>query len=168
MSFYDNISINPFQLPLTEADRQHMKLGKWGFQTKSLEGMYGGYAVTDEGYLEKSAPSEQVGAEGRTIWQDVRMVDAHGFIDIYDKIEEEWFYFRIRFRHGRMVQAYRLKEMPVTDSRTCTWELEIPVDEINGEYDAEAIQRELSLLDAQQRLHLENEFADFDQRFPKE
>ncbi len=35
-------------------------------------------------------------------------------------------------------------------------------------YDVESIRQELSLLDARERQHLEDEFADFDQQFPKE
>lgn len=35
-------------------------------------------------------------------------------------------------------------------------------------YDLESIRQELSSLDARERQHLEDEFADFDQRFPKE
>jgi hypothetical protein len=130
--------------------------------------MYGTYEITAEGYLERTIPLGKSGLDGKPVWQDIRVVDAHGFIDAYDKVDDEWFYFRIRFREGRMVQIVRLKEMPENTSRTCTWELEIPVDEIKGEYDTEAIQRELSLLDASQRLHLDEEFANFEQRFPKE
>lgn len=130
MSFYDNLVINSTQLSLSEADAQRVKAGKRYFQTKSLEGMYGTYEITDEGYFENTAPSDKFGSDGRSIWQTVRRVDAHGFIDAYDKIGKQWFYFRIRFREGRMVQVYRLREIPENDSRTCTWELEIPVDEI--------------------------------------
>ncbi len=168
MSFYNNLVINSTQLPLSEADAHRMKAGKRYFQTKSLEGMYGTYEITDEGYLEKTIRLDKSGPNGQPVWQDVRMVDAHGFIDAYENTGEEWFYFRIRFIEGRMVQVYRLKDIPENDSRTCTWELEIPVDEIKQEYDAEAIRRELSLLDARERLHLDEEFAGFKQRFPKE
>lgn len=35
-------------------------------------------------------------------------------------------------------------------------------------YDLTAISQELSLLDAQERQHLDDEFADFDPQFPKE
>ncbi|WP_405515388.1 hypothetical protein [Spirosoma sp. KNUC1025] len=35
-------------------------------------------------------------------------------------------------------------------------------------YDLEEIQRELQLLDTHERQHLEDEFKDFDQQFPKE
>lgn len=35
-------------------------------------------------------------------------------------------------------------------------------------YDLESIRRELSRMDAHERQHLEDEFADFDQQFPKE
>ena len=35
-------------------------------------------------------------------------------------------------------------------------------------YDLESIRHELSLLDAHERQHFEDEFADFDQKFPKE
>lgn len=35
-------------------------------------------------------------------------------------------------------------------------------------YDIESIRRELSLLDAHEQQHLEDEFKDFDQQFPKE
>lgn len=35
-------------------------------------------------------------------------------------------------------------------------------------YDVAAISRELSLLDARERQHLDDEFVDFDQQFPKE
>ncbi|MFD2570967.1 hypothetical protein ACFSUS_10005 [Spirosoma soli] len=35
-------------------------------------------------------------------------------------------------------------------------------------YDAESIRQELSLLDARERQHLEDEFADFDQQLPEE
>ncbi len=51
--------------------------------------------------------------------------------------------------------------MPEVHSRTCTWELEIPVDELKPAYNAEIIRQELSLLDTCERQHLEDEFADF-------
>ena len=35
-------------------------------------------------------------------------------------------------------------------------------------YDLENIRQELSLLDTRERQHLEDEFANFDQQFPKE
>lgn len=35
-------------------------------------------------------------------------------------------------------------------------------------YDVESIRQELSLLDAHEHQHLEDEFKDFDQQFPKE
>ncbi len=35
-------------------------------------------------------------------------------------------------------------------------------------YDIAAIRQELSLLDAHEQVHLEEEFRDFDQQFPKE
>lgn len=35
-------------------------------------------------------------------------------------------------------------------------------------YDTDSIRNELSLLDARERQHLEDEFANFDQQFPKE
>ncbi|MCY7358596.1 MAG: hypothetical protein LH609_14285 [Rudanella sp.] len=35
-------------------------------------------------------------------------------------------------------------------------------------YDVDSIRRELSLLDARELQHLEDEFADFEQRYPKE
>lgn len=167
MSFYDNLVINQTQLPLSKADAQRVKAGRVFFQTQSLEGMYGAYEITADGHLEKTASSGVIGPDGKTIWHAVRMVDAHGFVVVYTNVDEEWFCFKVRFRQGRVTQLIRLNEIPEIYSRTCTWELEIPVDEIKGEYDTKAIQRELSLLDARQRLRLDEEFADFDQRFPK-
>lgn len=166
MSFYDNIQIALAQLPLSEPERQ-LFVGSWAsFQTQSLEGMYAVYTIMDDGCLER----------GGTRWKDdenkrtptVRIVDAHGVIEFYDKVGDEWFYFKARFREGRVTHLLRLEEMPETYSRTCTWELELPVNELKSAYDAEAIRRELSLLDARERQHLEDEFADFDQRFPRE
>ncbi len=148
MSFYDNIKINFTQLPLCEADVQRLKADKANFQTESLEGMYGVYEITTDGCLEKAG---------------VRMVDAHGIVAFYTKVGDEWFHFKTRFREGRVTHLFRLRELPDTHSRTCTWELEIPIDELKPAYNAEAIQHELSLLDAHERQHLENEFADFDQ-----
>ena len=168
MSFYDNIQIALTQLPLSEMDIQRLKVGKAGFQTKSLEGMYGVYEITTEGCLEKTAAPEAAGPDGRTIWRDVRMVDAHGFVAFYAKVDDEWFYFKARFREGRVTDIFRLWELPEIHSRTCAWELEIPVDQLKPAYDAETIRQELSVLDARERQHLEDEFADFDQRFPKE
>ena len=168
MSFYDNIQIALTQLPLSEMDIQRLKVGKAGFQTKSLEGMYGVYEITAEGYLEKTAASGVIGPDNRTIWRGVRMVDAHGFVAFYTEVDDEWFYFKARFREGRVTDIFRLRELPEIHSRTCAWELEIPVDELKPLYDTEAIRQELSLLDAGERQHLEDEFADFDQRFPKQ
>lgn len=167
MSFYDNIQIVPAQLPLSEVDIKRLKASKANFQTKSLEGMYGVYEITNEGYLEKAAVSEVAGPNGRTLWQDVRMVDAHGFVAFYTEVDDEWFYFKVRFREGRVTDLFRLRELPEIHSRTCAWELEIPVDELRSVYDADAIRHELSLLDARQRQHLESEFTDFDRQFPR-
>ncbi len=128
--------------------------------------MYGVYEITMDGYLEKTAASKAAGPGGRTIWHAVRMVDAHGFIVFYTTIDDEWFYFKARFRQGRVESIFRLKEVLEIYSRTCTWELEIPVDELKPAYDAEIIRHELSLLDARERQHLEDEFVDFDQQFP--
>lgn len=168
MSFYDNIQVAPIQLPLPEVDIQRLKVGKAGFQTKSLEGMYGVYEITAEGYLEKTAASGALGPDNRTIWRDVRMVDTHGFVAFYTKVDDEWFYFKARFREGRVTDMLRLRELPEIHSRTCAWELEIPVAELKPAYDAETIRQDLSLLDARERQHLEDEFTDFDQQFPKE
>ncbi|ADB40663.1 hypothetical protein [Spirosoma linguale] len=35
-------------------------------------------------------------------------------------------------------------------------------------YDIDSVRQELSMLNTRQQQHLEDEFADFDQRFPKE
>lgn len=167
MSFYDNIKINIAQLPLSEADIQRLKTNGVDFQTKSLECMFGGYELTIDGHLEKSASSGATSLDGRTVWHSVRMVDAHGTIVFYGDADNEWFYFKARLREGRVVDLFRLTELPEVHSRTCAWELEIPVDELKPAYDAEAIRHELSLLDARTRQHLEDEFANFDQEFPK-
>ena len=153
MSFYDNIKIAPAQLPLSEADVLRLQSAKTDFQTQSLEGMYGAYEITTEGYLEKST---------------VRMVDTHGVVVFYAKLNNDWLYFKARFRDGRLTHLFRLRELPETYSRTCTWELEIPIDELRPAYDAETICQELSLLDAREQQHLDDEFADFDQQLPKE
>lgn len=166
MSFYDNIKIDSRQLPLSEKDIQRLRADGDTFQTKSLEGMYGVYEITADGYLEKTAASKTLGTDGRTCWQLVRMVDAHGFIVFYTDVDDEWFYFKARFRQGRVASIFRLKELPEIYSRTCTWELEIAVDELKPAYDAEIIQHELRLLDARERQHLDEEFANFDQQFP--
>ena len=168
MSFYDNIRIAPRQLPLSEEDSQRLKSDWANFQTKSLEGMYGAYEITSDGHLEKSAASETTGPDGRMLWHSVRMVDAHGFIVFYTAVDDEWFYFKARFRQGRIQSIFRLKELLEIHSRTCTWELEIAVDELKLAYDAETIQHELSLLDNRERQHLDDEFADFEQPFPNE
>ena len=168
MSFYDNIQIALTQLPLSETDIQRLKASRANFQTKSLEGMYGVYEITNEGCLEKTVASGTTGTDVRMIWRDVRMVDAHGIVAFYTEADDEWFYFKARFREGRVTHLFRLRERPEIHSRTCTWELEIPVDEIKPIYDTKAIRQELSLLDARERQHLEDEFADFDQRFSKE
>ena len=168
MSFYDNIKIDSQQLPLSEKDIQRLKADGTTFQTKSLEGMYGVYEIMADGYLEKTAASKTLGTDGRTRWQPVRMVDAHGFIVFYTSVDDEWFYFKARFRQGRVAHIIRLGELPEIYSRTCTWELEIPVDELKPAYDAETIHHELRLLDARERQHLDDEFAEFDQQFPKE
>lgn len=162
MSYYDNIKIQLAQLPLSEADKQRLKVERPNFQTKSLEGMYGAYEITSEGYLEKTVSSGVIGPDGRTIWHDVRLVDAHGVVVFYGYADNEWFYFKARFREGRIIDLLRLKKLPEVGSRTCVWELEIPIDQLKPAYDTEAIQRELSLLDAHQRQHLEDEFANFD------
>ena len=39
---------------------------------------------------------------------------------------------------------------------------------VRDDYNLEGIRRELSLLDAHERRHLEDEFQDFDTKFPKE
>jgi len=130
--------------------------------------MYGAYEITADGYLEKMAASKGIGQDGRTLWHSVRMVDAHGIIVAYTSIDDEWFYFKVRFRQGLVTQIVRLNELPKIYSRTCTWELEIPVDELKSAYDIEAIQHELSLLDTIERQHLDEEFRDLDQRFPRE
>ena len=161
MSFYDNIKIASLQLPLSVADDQRLKASRANFQTQSLEGMYGAYEITAEGYLEKTAASGLVGPNGKTLWHAVRMVDAHGVIVFYTQVDDEWFCFKSRFRQGCLTHIFRLKELLEIHSRTFTWELEIPVDELETPYDVEAIQHELSLLDARQRKHLEDEFADF-------
>ena len=148
MSFYDNIKINPAQLPLSEADVKRLLEARVDFQTQSLEGMYGAYEITTDGYFEKA---------------NVRMVDAHGVVVFYTSLDNEWFYFKARFRDGRLTHLFRLRELLETYSRTCTWELEMPLDELKPAYDSEAIRYELSLLDARERQHLEDEFADFDQ-----
>ncbi len=152
MSFYDNIKIAPTQLPLSEAEVQRLQAAKADFQTQSLEGMYGAYEITTDGYLEKS---------------NVRMVDAHGVVIFYTSLNNEWFCFKARFHEGRLMHLFRLRELLETHSRTCVWELEIPIDELKPAYDTEAIRYELSLLDARERQHLEDEFTDFDQSFPK-
>ena len=90
------------------------------------------------------------------------MVDAHGFVAFYTEVDDEWFYFKARFREGRVTDIFRLRELPEIHGRTCAWELEIPVDELKPVYDAKAIRHELSLLDARERQHLEDESADFD------
>jgi hypothetical protein len=128
--------------------------------------MYGVYEITTDGYLEKTAASKAVGPDGRTILQAVRMVDAHGFIVFYTTIDDDWFCFKARFREGRVAHIIRLGELPEIYSRTCTWELEIALDELKPAYDAETIQHELRLLDARERQHLDDEFADFDQQYP--
>ena len=168
MSFYDNIKIAFQQLPLSEEDVQRLKADRADFQTKSLEGMYGAYEITSDGHLEKSAASETTGPDGRMLWHSVRMVDAHGFIVFYTAVDDEWFYFKARFRQGRIQSIFRLKELLEIHSRTCTWELEIPIDELRSAYNDDTIRHELSLLDAHERQHLDYEFADFDQQFPKE
>ena len=94
------------------------------------------------------------------------MVDAHGVIVFYTSVDDEWFCFKARFRQGRVESIFRLKELLEIYSRTCTWELEIPVDELKPAYDDEIIRHELSLLDARERQHLDGEFANFDQQFP--
>ncbi len=97
MSFYDNIQIAPTQLPVSETDIQRLKADRANFQTKSLEGMYGVYEITNEGYLEKTAVSEVVGPDGKTLWQTVRMVDAYGVVAFYAKVDDDWFCFKARF-----------------------------------------------------------------------
>lgn len=149
MSFYDTIKIDFTQLPLSEADILRLKVNKADFQTESLEGMYGVYKITTNGYLEKA---------------DVRMVDAHGIVEVYTKVDDKWFFFKARFREGQVTHLFRLRKLPQTHSRTCTWELEIPIDELKPAYDTEAIQHELSLLNAHERQHLKDEFADFNVR----
>lgn len=163
MSFYDNVKIDPTRLPLSEANIQRLKGDGVNFQTKSLEGMYGGYEITTDGHLEKSASSGATGSDGRTVWHSVRMVDAHGTVVFYGYANNEWFYFKARFREGRIVELFRLEKLPEVHSRTCTWELEIPIDELKPAYDAEAIRLEMSLLDARIRQHLDDEFASLDQ-----
>lgn len=153
MSFYDTIKIDVAQLPLSEADIRRLQAAKTDFQTQSLEGMYGAYEITTDGYLEKA---------------DVRMIDVHGIVVFYAKEDDELFYFKARFQNGRLTHLFRLRELLETYSRTCTWELEILIDELKPAYDADIIRYELSLLDARQRQHLDREFADFDKQFPKE
>ena len=116
--------------------------------------------------LEKTAASKTLGTDGRTRWQPVRMVDAHGVIVLHTSVDDEWFCFKARFRQGRVKSIFQLKELLEIYSRTCTWELEIPVDELKPAYDDEIIRHELSLLDARERQHLDDEFASFDQQFP--
>ena len=135
-------------MPLSEADVKRLLEARVDFQTQSLEGMYGAYEITTDGYFEKA---------------NVRMVDAHGVVVFYTSLDNEWFYFKARFRDGRLTHLFRLRELLETYSRTCTWELEMPLDELKPAYDSEAIRYELSLLDARERQHLEDEFADFDQ-----
>ncbi len=168
MSFYDNIGISLTQLPISETDIQRLKADRAGFQTKSLEGMYGVYEITAEGYLEKNATSGITGPDGRALWHTVRMVDAHGFVAFHTKVDDEWFYVKARFREGRLTDIFRLRELPEIHSRTCAWELEIPVDELKPVYDTESIRHELNLLDSRERQHLEGKFTDFDRQFPKE
>ena len=96
------------------------------------------------------------------------MVDAHGFVAFYTQVDDEWFCFKARFREGRVTNLFRLQELPEIHSRTCTWELEIPVNELKPVYDTVTVRHELSLLDARERQQLEDEFAEFDQQFPKE
>ena len=137
MSFYDNIRIASQQLQLSELDTQRLGADRVYFQTQSLEGMYGAYEITADGYLEKTATSRVVGPDGKTIWHAVRMVDAHGFVVVYTNVSKEWFCFKVRFRQGRVTQLIRLNKIPEIYSRTCTWELEIPVDELKPAYDVE-------------------------------
>ena len=66
MSFYDNIKIDSRQLPLSDADVQRLKSDRANFQTQSLEGMYGVYEITTDGYLEKTAAFKTLGTAGRT------------------------------------------------------------------------------------------------------
>lgn len=106
------------------------------------------YKITTDGYLEKV---------------NVRMVDAHCVVEFYTKVDDEWFCFKARFREGRVTRLFRLRKLSETHSRTCTWELEIPIDELKPVYDTEVIRHELSLLDAHERQHLEDEFVDYDQ-----
>lgn len=87
------------------------------------------------------------------IWHDVRLVDAHGVVILYGYADDEWFYFKARFREGRVVDLFRVNEFREVYSRTCAWELEIPIDELKPAYDAEAIRHELSLLEAQHQQH---------------
>ena len=53
MSFYDNVQLALTQLPLSETDIQRLKADRAYCQTKSLEGMYGTYEITTDGYLKK-------------------------------------------------------------------------------------------------------------------
>lgn len=136
-------------------------------QTKSLEDKYGTYDITGEGYLETVAPIPAKEWESKTRWHEVRLVDAHGYVVFYTVVDGDWFCFKARFREGRMTDVFRLSHVLEVHSRTCTWELEISIDELRPAYDAEAIQRELSQLDAHERKHIEAEFTDFDQQFPE-
>ncbi|MBO0937070.1 hypothetical protein J2I47_10985 [Fibrella sp. HMF5335] len=168
MSFYDNIRIDSAQLPLTPADVERLGAGVIMFQTKSLEDKYGVYNITSEGYLETVAAMSAKGWESKTRWHEVRLVDAHGYIVFYTVVDDHWFCFKARFREGRMTEVFRLGHRPEVHSRTCTWELEIPLDELKSAYDAEVIRHELSQLDARERAHVETELADFEQQFPNE
>ena len=168
MSFYDNIRIDSAQLPLTPADVERLGSGVITFQTKSLEDKYGVYDITSEGYLETVAAKPAKGWESKTHWHEVRLVDAYGYVVFYTVVDGHWFCFKARFREGRVTEVFRLGNVPEVHSRTCTWELEIPIDELKTAYDAEAVRYELSQLDARERAHVEAELAHFEEQFPKE
>lgn len=108
--------------------------------------MYAVYAITESGHLERGGIQWKGRNQGSS--ETVRLVDAHGFIVFYTVINAVWFYFKARFREGRMIQLFRLHESQETHSRTCTWEFEIPVSELKPVYNADIISQELSLLDA--------------------
>lgn len=120
------------QLPLSEMDVQRSTADKANFQTKSLECIFSMYEITTEGHLEKMAASRVIGPDRRTLWQTIRMVDAYGFVAFYTEVNDEWFCFKARFREGRVTNIFRLWELPEIRSRTCTWELELPVDELQA------------------------------------
>lgn len=167
MSFYDNICIASAQLSLALADVERLGAGVITFQTKSLEDKYGVYDITSEGYLQTTASMSVKEWESKARWHEVHLVHAHGYVVFYTVVDDHWFCFKARFREGCMMEVFRLGNVPEVHNRTCTWELEIPLDELKPAYDTEAIQRELSQLDAREREHIEAEFTNFDQQFPE-